>query len=119
MISDERFRKKEHLLKTKEFSKIYKKALAGKTNGIILYCLANKLEHNRLGFSIGSRNVKRATSRNRIRRLFREVYRKNKRMLGAGFDIVMVVRKDLSKELTYNSAETTFLQLAKEVKLIV
>lgn len=40
-------------------------------------------------------------------------------MLGAGFDIVMVVRKDLSKELTYNSAETTFLQLAKEVKLIV
>ncbi len=116
MISDERFRKKEHILKTKDFSKIYKKGTASKINGVIFYCLANNLEHNRLGFSIGSRNIKRATSRNRMRRLFREAYRKNKRNFQRGFDVVRVVRKDLCKDLTYNSAEATFLKLAKEAK---
>ncbi|MFA6320257.1 MAG: ribonuclease P protein component [Candidatus Omnitrophota bacterium] len=119
MISDERFCKKEHILKSKEFSKVYKKGSAGRISGVVLYCLENKLEHNRLGFSIGSKNIKRATSRNRIRRLFREAYRKNKRKFKCGFDIVMVVRKDLHKDLTYNSAEAAFLKLAKEVNLAV
>ena len=92
MISDERFRKREHLLKSKEFDKVYRKGLAARAEGVILYCLPNALGHNRLGFSIGSKNVRLATSRNRIRRLFREVYRKVKSGLRNGFDIVMVVR---------------------------
>ena len=117
MISDERFSKKEHLLKTKDFSKVYKKGLAGRSDGVVLYCLANALQHNRLGFSIGSKNIKRATSRNRIRRLFKEVYRKSKSRLKSGFDIVIVVRKDISATISYDSAATTFLKLAKEARL--
>lgn len=119
MISDEGFPKREHLLKTKEFNRVYKKGLSAKDNGIILYCLANESGHNRLGFSIGSKNIKRATSRNRIRRLFKEVYRKTKRNLKSGFDIVMVVKRDLRASLTYKSAESAFLKLAKETRLIV
>ncbi|MDD5427886.1 MAG: ribonuclease P protein component [Candidatus Omnitrophica bacterium] len=119
MISDERFGKKEHLLKSRDFSKVYKKGLPARAGGVIVYCLANDLGRNRLGFSIGSRNIKRATSRNRIRRLFREAYRKNKGKLKAGFDIVMVIRKDLHKELTFDSAEGTFLKLAQETKIIL
>ena len=117
MISDERFSKKEHLLKSRDFSKVYKKGLAGRSDGVILYCLANALEHNRLGFSIGSKNIKRATSRNRIRRLFREVYRRRKGRLRNGFDIVIVVRKDISAAISYDSATATFLKLAKEARL--
>ena len=119
MISDERFSKKEHLLKSKDFSKVYKKGLAGRSDGVMLYCLANALEHNRLGFSIGSKNIKRATSRNRIRRLFREVYRKLKGRLKRGFDIVIVVRKDISATISYDSATVTFLKLAKEARLTI
>lgn len=117
MISDERFRKKEHLLKSKDFNKVYKKGLAGRSDGVVLYCMANALEHNRLGFSIGSKNIKRATSRNRIRRLFKEVYRKLKSKLKSGFDLVIVVRKDISATISYGSATATFLKLAKEVRL--
>ena len=117
MISDEGFRKKEHLLKAKDFNKVYKKGLAGRSDGVILYCLANGLEHNRLGFSIGSKNIKRATSRNRIRRFFKEVYRKLKSRLKNGFDIVIVVRKDINATISYNSAMATFLKLAKEAGL--
>ena len=117
MISDERFCKKEHLLKSKDFSKVYKKGVAVRAGGVILYSLANTLEHNRLGFSIGSKNTKRATSRNRIRRLFKEVYRKLKGRLKNGFDIVIVVRKDISATISRDSAETALLKLAKEAKL--
>ena len=117
MISDEKFSKKEHLLKSKEFNKAYKKGRSERSDGVILYCLANALEHNRLGFSIGSKNIKKATSRNRIRRLFREVYRKLKSRLKNGFDIVIVVRKDISATISCDSAETALLKLAKEARL--
>ena len=117
MISDEKFSKKEHLLKSKDFSKVYKKGLAGRADGVILYCLANALEHNRLGFSIGSKNTRKATSRNRIRRLFKEVYRRLKDKLKSGFDIVIVVRKDISATLSYDAATAAFLKLAKEARL--
>ncbi|MDD5436189.1 MAG: ribonuclease P protein component [Candidatus Omnitrophica bacterium] len=119
MISDESFPKREHLLKSKEFSRVYKKGFSARALGVILYCLANGLEHNRLGFSIGSGNIKRATSRNRMRRLFREVYRKNKDSLKKGSDIVLVIKKDMCRDLTYDSAKATFLKLAKDVRLTV
>ncbi|MFA5143190.1 MAG: ribonuclease P protein component [Candidatus Omnitrophota bacterium] len=114
---DETFPKKEHLLKSKEFSRVYKKGLSGRMAGVILYCLANDLGYSRLGFSIGSGNIKRATSRNRIRRLFREAYRKNKDKIKTGFDIVVIVKKDLSTDLTYDSAKETLLKLAKDIRL--
>ena len=117
MISDERFRKKEHLLKSKDFNKVYKKGRLGRADGVVMYCMANALPHNRLGFSIGSKNIKRATSRNRIRRLLREVYRKSKDKFKSGFDIVIVVRKDISINISYNSAEATLLKLANEAKI--
>ncbi len=117
MTPGEKFGKREHLLKSKDFNRVYKKGLSGRADGVILYCLANGLTHNRLGFSIGSKNVKRATSRNRMRRLFKEVYRKSKDKLKSGFDLVMVIKKDLSANLTYNSATTAFLKLASNVRL--
>jgi ribonuclease P protein component len=119
MISDERFRKNEHLLKSKDFSKVYKKGTYARGQDIVLYCVENNLKHNRLGFSIGSKNIKRATSRNRIRRLFREFYRKSRPSLKNGFDIVLVVRRDLSKELTYDFAGDIFRKLATQTRLMV
>ena len=117
MTPDERFRKREHLLKSKEFSRVYKKGFSGRADGVVLYSLANNLGHNRLGFSIGSKNIRRSSARNRIRRLFKEAYRKNKEKLKKGFDIVMIVRKDMHANLTYDSAKSIFLKLAGDIRL--
>lgn len=114
-VSDESFGKSEHILKSKEFGKIYKKGISRKApEGIIFYSLQNGLPHNRLGFSIGSKNVRCASSRNRIKRLFREVYRKNKRTLKSGYDIVIIVRKDPVKTLSYERARSVFLKFSKD-----
>jgi len=118
-VSGESFGKKEHILKSKDFGRIYKKGVSRKTpEGVVLYGLQNGLSHNRLGFSISSKNVRRASSRNRIKRLFREAYRKHKKILKSGYDIVIIVRKDPKGMLSYDLAKSIFLKLSKEAGVI-
>lgn len=119
MISDERFSKEERLAKTKDFRRIYKKGVFLKRGGLILYYLPNALEKNRLGFSIRAKNIRLAARRNRIRRLLREAYRRSKKVLKKGYDIVLVVKSDLAKTIVYRDAEEIFLKLAKEAGLLV
>ena len=47
----------------------------------------------------------------------REAYRKNKAALKPGFDMVLVVRKDIHKIVSYDSAKTLFFSLAKNMRL--
>lgn len=118
MISDETFRKKEHILKSKDFREVYKRGRSCKQSGFVLSVMPNSLTHGRLGFSISSKNVKLAVIRNRIRRLFREVYRKNKPIFKTDFDMVLVVRKNPGKNFLYEEARSVFLALAKEAGIL-
>lgn len=110
---DERFRKEEHLLKTRDFRKAFKNGAGFKSGAVILYALANGLGSNRLGFSISSKSVGRAAMRNRIRRYFKEAYRRAKKELKKGVDLVLVVKKDPGKAFTYKEAEKIFWKLAE------
>ena len=118
MISDGKFRKKEHILKSMDFRAVYRKGRSFKRNGIVLCCLPSPLTYNRLGFSISSSVVKLACVRNRIRRLFREIYRKEKRAAGAAFDMVLVVKKNPGKNISYRWAESIYLALVKEAGIL-
>lgn len=57
----------------------------------------------RLGITVSTKIDKRAVVRNRIKRLIREVFRKNQRSF-QGFDIVVIARKNAS-HLSYKEAE--------------
>lgn len=119
MISVETFSKREHILKSKEFSTVYKKGRSFKKDGFVLCVLSNNLAHNRLGFSISSANVRLATIRGRIRRLFREIYRKNKTSFKTAFDMVLIARKNPGKDFSYEDAEAYFRALAKEANILL
>lgn len=118
MISDGSFAKKEHILKTRDFSKIYRKGLSRRAGNIVLYRLPNGLEHNRIGFSISSKRIGLATRRNRVRRILREIFRLNKKDLKKGFDIVIVLKRDFAKRIIYKEIETIFMKVAREASLI-
>jgi len=119
MISDETFAKKERLIKTKDFRKVYKDGRSHKAGSIVLRSLPNAAPESRVGFSISAKSVKRAFRRNRIKRLFREAYRKNKKSLKNGFDMVFVVRRDVATGFSYSDAEKVFLGLVKQAGILL
>ena len=118
MSSDEKFPKKEHLLKTGDFRKVYNKGSSVTSEAFVLKILPNALNLNRIGFSISSRSIKKAFRRNRIRRLFREVFRKNKKELKRSFDMTLIVRRDPPKNFSYKDAEDIYLRLAGRAKIL-
>ena len=61
----------------------------------------------RLGITVSTKIDKRAVIRNRIKRLVREVFRKNLSRF-EGFDIVVIARKNAS-HLSYKDAEREIL----------
>ena len=113
MAPDEKFGKHEHILKTGDFAKVYKKGRAARSELLFLHYLANGLGYGRIGFSIGSARVGLAARRNRVRRILREVYRRNKKNFKPGFDLVVVVKKDPGKIILYKDLEDLFLKLVK------
>ncbi len=117
-ISDEKFGKCDHMLKSKDFRLAYKNGKSVKKAGFVLVVARNGLARNRLGFSISSSSVKSSCTRNRIRRLFREAYRKNKKLFAKAFDIVVIARKS-PVELNYDKALSTLISLAKESGILV
>jgi ribonuclease P protein component len=119
MTAGEGFSKKERLLKSTDFRNIYENGRKVSVGGAAVCFMANSCGHNRLGFSISSRNFKQAVERNRIRRLFREAYRRNKSGMSAGFDLVIIVKRGLSKKTPYKEAHSMFGEMIKKAGLNV
>jgi ribonuclease P protein component len=119
MPRGETFTKEERLIKTKDFRKVYKDGRSYKAGFVILRVLPNAAGTNRIGFSISAKSVKRAFRRNRIKRLFREAYRRNKKSLKNGFDVVCVVRRDFKEGFSYLEAERIFLGLSKQAGILL
>ena len=117
MTAGEGFSKKERLLKSKDFRVVYAKGRKFSVGGAAICCLENSLGHSRLGFSVSSRNFKLASARNRIRRLFKEAYRRGKCNLRPGFDLVLIVKRGFDKNSPYAEAERVFKELVKKAGL--
>lgn len=111
--SDGKFRKSEHILKSGDFRSVYKNGSSAKLGAVVLCHMPNGLSHSRIGFSIGSGNIKLAGRRNRIKRLFREAYRRNKRSIKGNSDIVLIAKRPLPDRAGLRDAEEIFLKLIK------
>lgn len=118
MISDERFTKKEHLLKTKDFRNVYNNGSFIKKDPFVLYWVANDLGINRVGFSISARVVRLASRRNKMRRMIREIYRKKKKELKRGVDIIFVGKRNPGKKIEYAYIEEAFTKLINGARLL-
>ncbi len=105
------------LKKNWEFKKVYRSGRTVVSRNIVLYYCPNKLDCNRIGFSI-RKKVGKSVIRNRIRRIYKEAFMQIETRLKAGFDLVVIARKpavgisfhDAIKELEYLCRKALLLQ---------
>lgn len=79
---------------------------------MVVYAIANDLELNRLGLSVGRKHGG-AVRRNRIKRLIREAFRLERPTLPTGLDLVVLPRAGATWTL-----EKTRASLVAAIKLV-
>ena len=82
-------RGEEYLTKPQQYALVYSKGSSWVSNLVVMKALPNGLTLSRYGFSV-SKRVGKAVTRNRVKRLLREILRTMP--LKSGWDIVFIVR---------------------------
>ncbi len=83
------------LKKNKDFQAVYRMGKSCANRQLVLYVLPNKTDRRLVGFAAGKR-LGNAVTRNRVKRLLREVYRLNQHRLAPGFDLIIVGRQSIA-----------------------
>lgn len=94
------------MLKKSEFKKVYSsaKSLSGKT--VIVLCVKNNMQQNRLGI-VASKKTGNSVKRNKARRRIKEIYRMNESNLLKGYDIIIIAKAAIH--------EASFAELHKAI----
>jgi ribonuclease P protein component len=110
---DQRFTKKERLLKRKEFQKVFDEGKVFSNDQTTVYALLNDDPVSRLGLVVG-RKFGNSPKRNRFKRIFREAYRLNKGILSTGVDIIIIPRSGLT-DLSLGAIEDKFKKVLSQI----
>lgn len=107
------FRRHERINDPKDFRRAFERKRSASDAAMVVHGAENGLDHSRLGISISKKRVRKATARNRIKRMIREAFRLNKAALPRGVDLVVVPR---GPSLTFEQANHSLTILAKAVE---
>jgi ribonuclease P protein component len=97
-----KFPNKNIIRKSHDFREVFKKGKTCTTKNFIVHFNNNSLGYPRLGVVIGKKLFASAVKRNRLKRLIREVFRKNKLQFNS-FDVVIVASKKNAESLDYDN----------------
>jgi ribonuclease P protein component len=87
---------RERIRKKKDFLVLYKKGYRYKSRYFNLIYLSNTLAYSRVGV-VASRKVGSAVTRNKVKRWMRDLFRRNKSMLGHSIDLLIVALPEMNK----------------------
>jgi len=108
----------ESLKKTRDFKQVYNHRRSKANRLLVLYVKKGGLSASRLGVSI-SRKVGTAVVRNRIKRLIKEHIRLREEELVPGFDMVVVVRRAIPKDINFEQIGQSLLNLLDRQKVLM
>ena len=111
---DERLRRTERLKCSLEFRNVFERGRCFFTPYLRVHYRRNGRELSRLGLVV-TRRMGKAVLRNRVKRLLREVFRRNKRRLSVPLDVVLVPQREPRKHGEYLAA---FLQFVEKVEAV-
>ena len=105
--ASENFPKANRVLKRGTFRQVYEKGRKIHTKHFTAFVLENADGQPRLGIT-ATKKMGNSVERNRARRLVREVFRKNKRLVPSGIDIIINVKRSLPGA-AYQDLESDFI----------
>lgn len=95
-MPDERFSPRERLRKRIDFKRAEKNKIARLvTKHLIIVAAPNELHNTRIGIT-ASRKIGGAVRRNRVKRLLREIFRRNKASFPEGHDLILIAKNDMT-----------------------
>lgn len=103
------FRPHEHVRSPADFRRAFDRRRPASDARMVVHAVENGRDHARLGISVGRKRVRKASSRNRLKRLIREVFRQHKAELPSGVDLIVVPR---GSPLTYAEVRESLVTLA-------
>ena len=101
----------ESLKKNRDFQYVYKNGRSYANKYLVMYCVENNQNINRLGISV-SKKVGNSVVRHHVTRLIRESYRLHENIFNSGLDIVVIARNSAA-EVSYWEIESAMLHLGK------
>lgn len=90
------FPPESRLRKSAEFQRMRNASLKIHTRNFLIVLEPSDGPQSRIGITVSTKIDKRATERNRIKRLVREVFRTHRLLLKQFFDIVVIARKNVA-----------------------
>ena len=99
-----------------EYKSVYNCKNSVSDYNLVLFLKKNNLGFNRYGFT-AAKKIKKAVTRNIIRRRLKEIVRLNEYKLKEGYDIIFMARINAS-ESDYKSLEKSFNKLIKRNNLL-
>ena len=103
---DETFSRENRLRSSSDFQRIFSRGKRIATTNFVVYFLPGCLAFSRLGIQVKAR-IGPATSRNYIKRIVREVFRKMKDEFREPLDLIFIAEKGM-RELKYELFEIQF-----------
>lgn len=108
--------KEERLKSKKQITLLFTKGKRIKKLPLVLIYIPLNLSNNkvRVAFSVPKKNIKLAVDRNRIKRIMREAYRKNKALFNNNYTLMFLYVGN--KEISYNIVEKALKKTANTLK---
>jgi len=108
--------RRRRIVKTDEFSSVFRLRPAYRTESFMLYVRPNGLDHARLGVVVAKRLAPRALTRNMVKRLTRELFRQT--ALPA-VDCIVRLTKPINKRQQSASSRAQKIRIATELKQLL
>lgn len=112
--SDNSFPSKFKIKTSRDFRNILSEGTKTHSQNFILYAKPNPLGFPRLGVSVGKKASASAVKRNRMKRVLREVFRRNKPAFSSS-DVVFVIKNDVSGK-KFSELYSEIKKLAAHIK---
>ena len=110
----QRFRSADRLKKRYEFKEVQLSGRRIHTPHFLLFVRPNALPNTRVGITV-TKKVGNAVQRNRIKRVVREVFRRNRQLFPASHDIVFIAKRE-AKGISYEALLTDLHRAAHKLQ---